>query len=67
MATYKHMSGGSHQSEELMKGSMPSPDTLKSIVEELEELKRKGVSGGSTIGKKDDYRYLDDKTLYSTD
>ena len=53
--------------EELMKGSMPSPDMLRTIVDDLEEIKRKGVSGGSTTGKKDDYRYFDDKTLYSTD
>lgn len=59
--------GSSMMAEELMKGGMPSPDTLKSIVDDLEEIKRKGIQGGSTLGKKDDYRYLDDKTLYSTD
>lgn len=49
-----------------MKGSMPSAEAMKQIVDDLEDMKRKGVQGGSSSAK-DQYRYFDDKTLYSTD
>ena len=66
MATYNHLSkGGSNQmAEQLMQGSQISPETVRNIVEDLERVKMRG-SGAS--GQKDEYRYLDDKTLYSTD
>ena len=44
-----------------------SDDLLHQIVRDLEDLKRNGGTGSSGKGKDQSYRYLDDKTLYSTD
>ena len=69
MATYNHLSrGGSSQqmAESLMNNGQLSPDSLKNIVRDLENLKKKEGSGLENSGK-NEYRYLDDKTLYSTD
>ena len=70
MATYNHVSAGGGQNlsnkmaEQLLGGNF-NPDTIKTILADLENIKsqQKGQLGNEAKG----YRYLDDKTLYSTD
>ena len=44
-----------------------NPETLKNIMEDLEEMKQVQAGGIKKDKNKADYKYLDDKTLYSTD
>ena len=44
-----------------------NPETLKNIMEDLEEMKQVQAGGIKKDQSKADYKYLDDKTLYSTD
>lgn len=44
-------------------------ELLRRIVRDLEEIKRNGVSAAPANGSRnrDSYKYMDDKTLYSSD
>jgi len=61
--------GGSTKAGEKMasKGSQVPDELLHRIVNDLEDLKRNGGGSSQGKGKDSSYRYLDDKTLYSTD
>ena len=68
---YKNIVGGggsAKANEKLASNSSKVPDELlHRIVSDLEDLKRNGGGSSSGKGKDSSYRYLDDKTLYSTD
>jgi hypothetical protein len=64
---YKSIVGNTKAGEKIASNNSKVPEELlHRIVEDLEDLKR---NGGNSQGKGKDssYRYLDDKTLYSTD
>ena len=71
LAMYKNIVGGgsSAKSGEKMasNSSKISDEILHRIVNDLEDLKRNGGGSSQGKGKDSSYRYLDDKTLYSTD
>ena len=67
---YKSIVGGANSTkagEKIAANSKVSDELLHRIVNDLEDLKRNGGSNSSSKGKDSSYRYLDDKTLYSTD
>jgi hypothetical protein len=50
-----------------MMGGVGGEANLQKIIEELESLKKQRDGSGEGTGKGDQYKYLDDKTLYSSD
>ena len=69
MTTYKHIMG-SDKSQKMAQalGAGNIEKTLQQISQELEEMKREqagGIQQGKAKGEQ--YKYLDDKNLYSTD
>ena len=69
MTTYKHIMG-SDKSQKMAQtmGSGSTERILQQITQDLEDMKRQ-QAGGLEMGKAkgDQYKYLDDKNLYSTD
>lgn len=71
MTMYKHIVGGNQNNSMKMARALQAGNTdpsMQKIMQELEEL-RNLQAGGINAGREkgDNYKYLDDKTLYSTD
>ena len=71
LTMYKHIVGGNSMSSAKMAKAMQAGNTdpaLRQILQDLEKLKHSQAGGVQTSKVGDDqYKYLDDKTLYSTD
>ena len=69
MATYKHMNSGSTKSSALSETLLAGNDTalLKQIVADLQDIKGGNIAATPQAQSKDSFKYMDDKTLYSSD
>ena len=74
LATYKQVMGKPGGNSALAQSLLAGNDTelLRRIVRDLEDIKRSGGVSNSgpatgTSASRDAYKYMDDKTLYSSD
>ena len=72
VSTYKHIMSGSDQTTgDLFEGgNSPNDQTLSKIIAELQDIKdqqRSGMDNRNANRGDQKYKYIDDKTLYSTD
>jgi len=62
------MGGSAGKSEQLNQAlGSGSDEVLRRIVQDLDDIKMQQSSDGSKGKKENQYKYLDDKSLYSTD
>ena len=70
LTMYKQIVGGNSMSSAKMAKALQAGNTdpaMRQIVEDLQKLKHAQALGNQANTGDDQYKYLDDKTLYSTD
>ena len=70
ISTYKHIMGGENTGDLFEGGKSPSEQALAKIIAEVQDIKdqqRSGMDNRNANRGEQKYKYIDDKTLYSTD